>query len=451
MKIEGHFFWIAACLCAFVAGCGCGDDDDDDGADMVLEDDDTTTDDDVSDDDATDDDADDDTTDDDADDDTDDDTGDDDTEPCDLATHDPLIEAGRAKLAELEPQEAYAEFTAALAACPGSGVARYGLLLSDVQWYMVWTHEWYDYLSTYNPAPHVAAAPATFRGVGTTIQTVFRYQLLPINAEMTRLADEIEADHADATFSLDTFPLWVDDGETTLDLPGEWDVADVGMIRAFVGLWQFVVHALLSFDVEFNYSIFALQPPPEGGTPTEVVHHYAGVILEILDDANYPDFLTFLPGGEQELETAAVEMGHGLRALAAGFADALDQTGDQSGDVAGYVDENDNGQWDDGEPYRIPVMGDLTDEQSEDWQGVVDMAEHLGVAFLDGGPDDINAILPDWFWISDANALLEFLGVELALPPIPLPIGPLFYDPPADGLRGTVRTVAEALYALTTP
>ncbi len=311
---------------------------------------------------------------------------------------------------------------------------------------MVWTHEWVDYLSNFNPAPHAA-----FRGVGTTIQTTFRYQLLPINAEMARLADEIERDHADATIALDTFPLWVDDGETTLDVPGEWDVADVGMIRAFIGLWQFVTHALLSFDVDFNFSTFALQPPPGGATPTEVIHHYAGVLLEILDDEDYPDFLTFLPGGEQDLETAAVEMGLGLRAFAAGFAAARDETDPQTDDVAGYVDENGNGRWNAGEPYRIPVMGDLTDEESENWQGIVDMTESLGLAFLDGGPDDVHAILPDWFWISDANGLLAFLGVEPALPPIPLPVGPLFYDPPADGLRGTVRTLAEAIFAWTAP
>ncbi|MCC6158550.1 MAG: hypothetical protein IT350_10905 [Deltaproteobacteria bacterium] len=435
---------IATCLCAVAIGCGFSDDDDDsDGMVLVDDDDDTGADDDtwapLPDDDADDD------ADDDVDDDADDDA-DDDTEPCDLATHDPLIEAGRAKLSELEPQEAYAEFTAALAACPGSGVARYGLLLSDVQWYMVWTHEWVDYLADYNPAPH-----ATFRSLGTTIQTTFRYQMLPINAEMARLADEIEQDHAGATIALDTFPLWVDDGETTLDVPGEWDIADVGTIRTFIGLWQFVAHALLSFDVDFNFSTFALQPPPEGATPTEVVHHYAGVILEILGDEDYPDFLTFLPGGEQELETAAVEMGHGLRAFAAGFAAVRDETDPQTNDVAGYVDENDNGHWDNGEPYRIPVMGDLTDEESANWQGIVDMTESLGLAFLDGGPDDVHEILPDWFWISDANGLLEFLGVELALPPIPLPVGPLFYDPPADGLRGTVTTLAEAIYAGTTP
>lgn len=446
MKSDRILLFLIFCL--VFAGCGfqAADDADGEGELVLVEDDDAEDDDDDMDDDTDDDNADDDI-DDDVDDDGDDDADDD---VCDHDVHDPLIESGKDLLTALEPQDAYGDFRTALVACPGSADARYGLLLADAQWYMTWARRWLDYLLDFNPAPHKSAE----KSVGSTLQKVIEYQLLPVNDEMRALAGELAENHPDARFVLESFPVWTEDDAVTLDFAGEWDGADVGLLRAFADAWEFIGRALIAFDLTFDWTLFALDPAPEGAPVEEVIHHYMGILIAILDDPDYPDFLTFLPGGEESLETAALSAGAAFRGLASSFLASRNIGGDQTDDVLGYVDENGNGRWNRGENWRVPGAGDQSDEWSASVDEMLGMAENLGIAFWDEGPSDVRTWWPDWFVLSHLNWLMDLPdsgGPTLVLPPIPLPVGPLFYDPPADGLRGTVRTIAEFLYEVTAP
>ena len=446
------FVLLLAGALLLAAGCDCGDDDDDDN-DAA---DDDVTDDDIADDDVTDDDVvdddivDDDIVDDDiVDDDTiDDDIVDDDTTVCDWSTHDPLIVDGKTYLSENNAPDAYDNFLEALEVCPDSADARLGMLLADTQWYVGWFNYWINFLLNFNPAPHEGG-----KSIGTVIQRLIREYMQPINYEMFALAEELMNDYPDVRFYVDPLPMWVDGDHVVIDMGGEWDLADVNNVYAFTQFLEGFEQFLLSFDFTFNYNTFAMWPSP-GGSIKEIIHSYSELLLELLADPDYPDFLTFLDGGEENLIESGVQSGHACLRMVDSFAMALDEVDPQEDDVLGYIDENGNGQWDPGENYKIPFFGPLSEELDLLFLDLFDSFSDLGGAFLDGGPDDLHPALPDWFSLASLNPILELMDLLLLgqrLPPIPVPIGRWFYHPLDDGLRSGVGAIAELLFNLTMP
>ena len=445
---------VLLALGLFLAGCDCGGDDDDDhgpGIDDDTSDDDTGDDDD--DDSADDDSADDDSDDDDSvdDDSIDDDSVDDDTVVvCDWDTYDPLIVAGREALADYDPDTGYDRFTEALAVCPDWPDAKMGLLLADTQWYTKMIYGWIKKLSNFNPAPHEDG-----KSIGTVIQRLIKMLMLPVNAEMFALVEDLETNHPDVRFYFPELPMVMEGDHVVLDFAGEWDIADMRNVRSAAGLLEAFERFLLAFNFDFNYNTFAFWPPPApGATIEEIIHSYSELILTLLADPEYPDFLNFLDEGKPELVTSGINLGHGCLDFDSAFKLMLEETDPQTDDVAGYVDRNGNGVWDEGEPYFTPYFGPFADELNLAFLDILKMMSDLGSAALDGGPADPNPLVPNWFPLSDLNVLLQFFGDLIGideLPPIPVPIGTWFYNPLDDGLRSTVGAIAQLLYDLTAP
>jgi len=127
--------------------------------------------------------------------------------------------------------------------------------------------------------------------------------------------------------------------------------------------------------------------------------------------------------------------------------------------VLGYQDANGNGQYDEGELYRLPYFGDLSDELQLTIEGIMGMMDGLGLALLDGGPEDAHPVVPDWFLLSDLNWVIDLIDIvfsfygydEMRLPPVPVPIGPLLYDPSETAVRDGVQAAAQFLYDYTAP
>lgn len=430
---------MALVLCSALSGCGCGEDDHSTSSGQADDDDQAPLDDDFDDDD------------DDADDDV-----DDDAPECDWATHDPLIVEGKQLLGAHDPEGGYDKFALALERCPDSADARYGIIIADVQWYVNWFNEWINFLMGFNPAPH----RGTDKSIGTVIQTLIRDYMMPINDEIFTLGQILLEEQPEVRFYLASLPMWLDGEHVTLDMAGEWDLADVKDLLAFAHLMESLGQFLLTYDFTFNYNTFAFWPPPEpGATIGEIIHSYSGLILDLLNDPGYPDFLTFLDGGPQHLSESAVNTGAACLGMVAAFEMARLEIDPQEDDVLGYIDKNGNGRWDEGEPYHIPYFGDLTPELNGVVLDLMVMLDDLGDAFLDGGPEDTRPLLPDWFLLSRINFILEIadlvwyelLGHPLRFMDIPIPIGPFFYNPPDDGIRSSVGAIAQVLYDATAP
>jgi len=425
---------LAALLLA--AGCGCGfedDDDDDDAPGLPIYD-------------SPDDDA-----DDDADDDVDDDTADDDTDECDWATHDPFIVQGKEELSAGRPNPAYDAFADALKVCPDSADAMMGMLISDALWFTKWVKTWIDYLSSDWWLP----ADKDQKSALSVLQKVIRYSMLPVDEEMIDLAGRLKAHHPEVRFFLESLPMVAEGDHVVLQMGGEWDIADVGNLEAYARFWDFIGRLLLAFDLSFYWPDLAQAPsPPPEATILELIHHYSGLILDILANEDYPDFLTLLPGGDEDLSTAAINMGLACRGLPASLPAIQAETDPQEDDVMGYVDENGNGVWDEGENYTLPYFGELNDGQNDFILNFMNVSDKLGRAFLNGGPEDPQPLLPNWFWLPDLDFLLDFaelLDPDLSFPPIAVPIGFWFYHPSEDGIRNVVQIVAQFLFDNTMP
>ncbi len=421
MKIPKNAIWFllaAAFSLLFAFSCGFedGSDDDDDDA-APDQDDDTVEDDDDNDDD--------------------DDTVEDN---CDEATHDPLIVQGKDRLSAIDPDSAYEHFADALEACPPSADARTGMLISDAQWLVKWLQAMLDQA----------------KGPGTDLQEQFEQELLPKSAEMFALADDLIANHPKMRFFIDPLPLWITDDHIVLEMSGEWDIFDVANAKVFARAWEGAGRFLLAADLEYDEQLFEDNPAPADATTEEEIHHYCGLLLQMFGDPNWDGFLTLVPGGEENLVQAGVNFGLALLEMKTNFYATRDEIDLQEDDIAGYVDANGNGVWDEGETFRVPYFGALTQEMNLMFIDLLDLAEALGVAFLDRGPEDLHPMWPDWFLLSELNVILKYFDVldpanPIRLPPIPVQIGRRFYQADEGDLRNAAEWIVQFLFDATAP
>jgi len=437
---------IALFSLLLLAACDCGDDDDDnDDNDTGVDDDDDATPDDDDDDDTIDDDTgDDDTIDDDTvDDDTiDDDTIDDDdtTLECDWDSYNPLMVAGKTSLGDYDPETAATNFNAAAAICPEVGDAQLGSLLAQFQ-DLVKTLQ--EVFGQYPEFPFIDWA---------AFQQSILDDLLPLNEGFIAAAETMQVDFPQNRLYVPSLPLlW--SGETlVIDCGGEWDYADLLNLGAIGNLVDAIERFFLAFQLEADWTL--LQSFPYLYDPIEIVHYFAGQILLMFQDPNYPDFFTFTDDGAQYFADFAISFGFAAIDGADGFAAVRDETDPQGDDITQYVDENDNYQWDEGEMYAIPFWGPLGDELNLFLMNTLILMADLGPALLDTGPEDLRPLLPDWLPLGDVNYILTALQgwvPGLSVPDIPIPVGYWLYNPPDDGLRTVMMTLVQFVYDYTAP
>ena len=433
---------IALMLAAGVAliGCGGGDDDDDGRDNTAPGDDDATPEDYYNDDDSAGDD-------DDDDDDDDNDDNDDDTTFCDWDVHDPLIVAGKDHLGQSEIYEGYEAFADAWSACPDSIDARMGLALAcqlDLERAVA---EVVRYLMT-NPI-----TPKD-KGLGSIVQSFLKYHFLPKVQEFYGHAQAVRQAPADWSFWIDSYPFLVD-GEfpdrVAIDMGGEWDHADAMMMEAFARLFEGMIRFLCAYDLTFDYG-WMTGFPDLIGTPTQNIHAAAAWALGVLDDPLYPQFLTLLDdGGAQSVAEAGLAWG-AMYLLIKEAADAmLTETDDQDDDLSGYADRNSNGQWDQGEPFKLPHIGYMTDDQNWVWIELIEVAVSAGYSTWDGSALDVHPNWPDLVWLSELNFLLEMIGLQPALPPIPFNFGPFYYGQSQTEFKQMIRGVIQFLFNWSAP
>jgi hypothetical protein len=426
--------WLLLILCLLLAPVACGDDDDDDSGD----DDDTTG----TDDDATPGDDDDATPGDDDDDDNDDDDDDDD---CDDPVYVEKILDGKTALSAYDPDTAHTAFVEAQGVCPDGNGALAGIVLTDAQWLSKWLNE-----------ALLVASPLGDDDPTGDLQALFNDQLLPISTELIESAQALVAASPHYIFFVEPMPLWPDGDHVLLDMSGEWDNHDFDNAAAYGNLWRGVGEMITAMDLSIDGQLFADNPPPDDADIVEIIHHYTGLLQEMFDNPDYDDFLRLTENGGSLLTSGAVRTGSGLRQIPDNFSAMRDETDWQGDDVAGYVDLNGNGVWDEGEPMRVPYLGDLTPETNVSIVDMLNVLDALGAALLDGGPYDVNPDEADWFSLDELNWLLEFLDVldpsnPIRLPDIALPIGPLLYGTGSEGWRPIAEIVVNLLYLLTTP
>ena len=423
---------------------GCGDDDDDDDSckqGTTADDGDSSSDDDST---ADDDDDDDDNDDDNNDNDDNDDN--DDVTQCDWSTHDPLIVLGKEHLGVGEYYEGYEAFNDAWGICPDSRDARMGLALAIQMELERLTYAGVEYILTNPLTPK--------KGFGSVLQSMMQYTILPRVDEMREHIQAVQlAAPLDYSFYIETYPFIVQgefEDRVIADLGGEWDLADTVMVEAVADFYSGLIHFLCAFDLTMDYA-WLTEFPGLSGTIIEQLHTVANWSLEILNDLNYPQFLTLLPGGEgdEHLAQAGLAWGSMYYQVKQAAVLMLKETDDQDDDVSGYLDRNGNNQWDPGEPYKVPYVGYLNNGQNQTWIQLTDLSLSTALSTWDGSEKDIWPYMPNYVWLNEFTFLVQAIGLPWWLPPVPINFGPFYYNPSPTGMKDGLRTIAMILYVLT--
>ncbi|MCL4233430.1 MAG: hypothetical protein KJ042_02810 [Deltaproteobacteria bacterium] len=437
MKTPSQWFFVigflALALCA--SACGCGDDDDDDDSAAPGDDD-------VADDDDTDDDIDDDDT---GDDDTqpDDDTGDDDT--IDPAVQE-LLDSGRNWLKIGEGDKARMDFGAALDIDSDVVEAQYGMVLGNLLRHFDIISILYDYIDSLGYGGPVAKADGPDNWLDNILNDLLTGLLYDRSDELVEYAEIAQQDD-DPTYMIDAMPVILH-FERVADLRTEFDRAELygasGFARVMSGLFRHLT--AVSLDVDISYAFVILDVVDRPWPQEDILGAIVNVLIDMIGDPNYPDFLTMPPENVDELRMAGMSVGDGCDDFLSAWAAIEAETDDQSDDVIAFNDVNGDGMWNFGEPLIVPGVGELTAEQMDLVHGVRTMIEDLRNSFWDYTIKDVDPSASNPFPLADLNPILQALGIPPIIPDLGITrvdFGKTYVDPGYDEFKQTLLAILE--------
>jgi len=187
-------------------------------------------------------------------------------------------------------------------------------------------------------------------------------------------------------------------------------------------------------------------------TTTEIISIIVDMLLDMMNNPAYPDFLTYGEQGVEEVQVAGATMGLGFIAAHETIENMRNDMGDQ--EVLGSVDYNENGIWDYGEPYIVPVFGELDSDEEEALAAFDQLFFALGQSFLDYTEYDNDPQSATPFCLCELNPLFDVLNIPLFFPDIDLftiDIGALYVDPDTDFIRDELKLILNLLALVLPP
>ncbi len=157
------------------------------------------------------------------------------------------------------------------------------------------------------------------------------------------------------TFRIKSLPIYLSAStEPTIDLGGEWDRADLFLVDTLVTGLLGALNLGDSIDLRFDV-LRAYDYLSQSGFSMDNLQHLQSLITYILNDPNYPNFLSVKPdGGNELLAKAGWQIGKAVHNWQTALYLTSIETDDQSDDMLQYVDANDNGRYD-------PALNPLAD------------------------------------------------------------------------------------------
>lgn len=415
MKYLAYILLILALAAILLAtGCGCDDDDDDDDPSGDDDDDDNDT--------APDDD-------------------DDVTWPDDA---DELIQQGKDWLAVPDGDRARLYFMDALELVPGHPEALYGVVISD----LVHTTDVVSIVVDYVMSVLDYGGPVKGKEadaddlINGMLQTMLDGLLRERALELIEYADL--AAEAEATFEHPGIPIYIH-YENVCTLSTEFDYGELWASAALAGILDGALYHLYSVDLDFDLShAFRLVETIDFDqvTTEEAVAAVVEVLLDVLTDPGFPDFLTIPEENAEIAREAGMEVGNGLDKWLWTFDAINAETDDQADDAMGYVDLNGNHKYDPNEPYVIPHFEQLDAAQMDLNQDILEMVVGLRNTFWDYTEMDVDPNNPNPFRLKLITPLVEYAGLPgWIIPDMTLDIGAWYLDPAGSGLKDTLIIV----------
>ena len=422
----------------FALNAGCGDDDDDDGGcPPISDDDDDTSDDDVVDDDDSDDDdvIDDDDTDD-------DDTVDDDDSFEYCEDYDDALASGRSYLQVGIPEMARPAFECVVHEDAEISDGHYGLMLSG-------SLHLYEIVSLLSVM--IADFESGHQQKDIDEDREFLRQIISMIAdgyfhpagENVRVSYDWLTEAGNPSMTIDDVPiLW--ELKPVASLGSEFDAGEKELCLVVGDVFDGLGGHLISLKIDINLLyVFDLN---FSGTTEEIITGIVYMLDDMLNDPAYPDSFKIDPDYEERLSDSRMYLGVGFLGVRKALDAIMSETDDQSDDVFGYIDENSNNAYDEGEPLWIPGIGEIEGDDLDLVFAVADLLYDLGAAFLDRTPLDVNPEQDDPFHLSAANDLLRAFGIPGIIPNfLTVDIAKVYEDLEEDSIRNLLQTVVNML------
>ncbi len=345
------------------------------------------------------------------------------------------VEEAKAFLAAGNGDAARASFLSIMEDHPGCTDAHFGLVLADQLRFMGIA----DKLLSLIIDPLEKRGQMNGKGpidVGAIIVDYAENLLEPIVREMLEHLAFCRA-AGDLRFDLERLPFEIL-GLEVLVYAGEYDNGDALLQSAEFNLIAAGLDTILSVDLSFDFQIVIDHIQAwEGMDPLSIVVDVVDMLLEILDDPGFPDFLRLRDEGLWRMPRAGIEMGRAYDFLSSGV-DAIRSESIEAGrDVTGCGDRNGNGLCDPGE-FIHGILYSLPSDLHEELQEV---ERALRRSYWDGTELDTEPEIPNPFTLDRLDPILRYFGLPPLMPPLPIDFGAMYAEPAPDGIRGPFRAI----------
>lgn len=358
-----------------------------------------------------------------------------------------MIEQGKELLAAGDSQNAGEIFRDVLMFEADNGQAHYGIALADLLDLVHLADDFVVFLTDQFAGGGQEKSGLSPAGIGDTLDKYIGDIFEPVFLDFQYHTHLAYADK-DLVFELEALPLTFG-GELIVDLGGQWDHADAALLISIADFMAGFSDLLLALDLNFNLgyvfdlplNFSDLSGIDLGAIWRDLVH----LVVLLLSDPQYPNFLGPNSSAEARLPRSAVALGLGCGAFIETGSLARSENDDQLDDIIAYADLDDSGGWDEGEPFALPKIGALDDRQSRLITAIALLLADLRGSLLDGSELDADPNLTDPFDLASANPLVMALA-DWEFGPLPhyeIDLGYLFLHPQenADNLKSSVLNV----------
>ena len=252
----------------------------------------------------------------------------------------------------------------------------------------------------------------------------------------------------DYDYRLENYIWELVDPPTEIDWTGRYDHGYVYLSKALAHVFQFVLLAATSVNLEMNFPALDIQfnygNPQTAEEWLKAIIHYLEVLLY---DPIFPLGFQIYdePWAYEQILDSGKEIGHAFENLALMFNYMFNDTDKQVGKALAYDDVNYNFHWDADETWTVRGLGiTINREQAE---AVKFLSEAIAEDFLNHEPVQIEAIerifrafdLDEEVWVTDLIEAWYPDGIDLAQP---------FYDPQQNGFRDLLEVIVDKLYTV---
>ena len=279
-------------------------------------------------------------------------------------------------------------------------------------------------------------------GAGDQID-VLLMQIFDERLEEMVVTGEAAKSDPDILFPVSSIPLDFQ-GESILNLPGNWDRSDVLLFLAFSRIIQSTIDILLSIDLNFDFGLVMDMASTDFSVldTTQVIDLVVGTFYTMLTDEENANFLLTNDEAEARMAKSGINLGMAAEEIVLAFKYLYDPAG-----PLGYVEIIDNGTHDPSESYFLGDLDPMDAQMMAVMPEILDVVDQVRIALWDGTELDVDPESPNYFDLSSLNVVLEGLGIPgiVSIPSYPVDLGGLFTDPSPEEFKETVTSLLGCL------